>query len=289
LISAVIPTFRGRARLEGHLPSVIEALQRSGRFEVVVVDDGGGGLGALGDEVRVVELPQNRGYGPAVNAGVRAARGELVLILNDDVRLDPGMLTTLREWLDDGVFAVVPRIHSRLARCGDEGGKRGEVVGGLIQIEEVARESTGPTLYPVGCCFLCRREVFLELGGYDSLYAPYFWEDVDLGYRAWRRGLSTLHVPEACCWHDGSATLETVTTEVTRQSVFFRNQVLFQLRNFQEPELRWGLLGGLAAESLYSSSPPRRRGLAEALRLFNRVGFRRLEGLSDSEILARAR
>ena len=289
MITAVIPTFRGQRRLDRNLASVVETLGRCGGWEILVVDDGGGELGPQPRCVRVVELSRNAGYGPAVNAGVAAARGELVLILNDDVRLEPELARGLRESLRDGVFAVVPRIRSRLAACGDEGGKRGELVRGLIEIREVDREVPGATLYPVGCCFLCRRQDYLELGGYDPLYAPFFWEDVDLGYRAWRRGLAVLHVPGVTCWHEASATIEEVASEPDRQRIFFRNQVLFHLRNLQDSSLRWGCLGALAAVELLDSNEPRRRGLSEALRLFGEVGFRETGGLSDREILARAR
>ena len=73
MISAVIPTYRGGERLRRNLPSVVGSLAASGEaWEVVIVDDGGGGLGPLPEGVRVVALDENRGYGPAVNAGVAA-------------------------------------------------------------------------------------------------------------------------------------------------------------------------------------------------------------------------
>ena len=78
---------------------------------------------------------------------------------------------------------------------------------GLIEIEEAPSEEPHPTFYPVGCCYLCRRAAFLGLGGYDDVFAPFFWEDVDLGYRAWRRGLASVHDPRAVCHHEGSATI----------------------------------------------------------------------------------
>src|SRR5207245_2376333 len=79
--------------------------------------------------------------------------------------------------------------------CGDEGGKTGRFEAGLLEIREVAADRAHPTLYPVGCCFLCPRAAFLDLEGYDDAFAPFFWEDVDLGWRAWAPGLRTFHVP----------------------------------------------------------------------------------------------
>jgi GT2 family glycosyltransferase len=289
VISAVIPTYRGGARLRRNLSSVVEALDRTGEeWEVVVVDDGGGAIGALPEGVRLLPLPNNRGYGPAVNAGVGQARGGLALVLNDDVRLDPEAVVVLRRrFPDPSLFAAVPAIRSPLAACGDEGGKRGELTAGLVEIVEVPARDEHPTLYPVGCCFLCPRDLFLSLGGFDAVFAPYFWEDVDLGWRAWRRGLRIAHVPEATCDHEGSATLREHRTVAEREQVEFRNRALFHLRNLREPQLRAGLFGALAATALFEWRERKRAGLAEAVRQARQV-LSEGGGLDDRAILARS-
>ena len=291
MISALIPTFRGAARLARNLPSVVGALEAAGEaWEAVVVDDGGGGLGELPPAVRLVALGENRGYGPAVNAGAREASGEYLLVLNDDVRLEADTVRILRRHLPaDSLFAVVPAIRSPLSVCGDEGGKGAVFSAGLLEIVESPAKEAHPTLYPVGCCFLCSREAFFELGGYDDVFAPFFWEDVDLGYRAWRKGLRILHVPEAVCHHEGSATLQEARTLEERERISFRNRVLFHLRNTQSPRLRAKSYGALAAYALFEPRLERREGIAEALALFATAGRRPVEGLSDEEILERVR
>lgn len=289
MISAVIPTYRGAERLRRNLPSVIESLEACGEaWEIVVVDDGGGGIGPLPEGARVVALEENAGYGPAVNAGARSAKGRYLLVLNDDVRLEEDTVRILRGFLPAAtLFAVVPRIRSPLAACGDEGGKAGAFEGGLVEIVESPAQETHPTLYPVGCCFLCARDAFLALDGYDALYAPFLWEDVDLGYRAWRRDLRVLHVPDAVCHHEGSATLSTERTLEERDRIGFRNRVLFHLRNLQEPELRTRSYGALAAYALFETNRARLDGLAQALDLFSECGPRSDDGHSDTEILER--
>jgi GT2 family glycosyltransferase len=290
MISAVVPTYRGAARLARHLPSVLGALSRSGdAFELIVVDDGGGGVGELPSEARLLALPKNRGYGSAVGAGAREARGERLLILNDDVELEPDTVAVLARHLVPPVFAVVPRIASTLAACGDEGGKTAVFAAGMLEVIEAPAEAPHPTLYPVGCCMLCVRADFLELGGYAEEYAPFFWEDVELGYRAWRRGLRVVHVPAATCTHEGSATLRETHDAGERERVFFRNRVLFHLRNLQDPARRRACLGALAAMALFDDRPARQRGLAEALERFSAVGPVSRAGLSDDEILASVR
>jgi GT2 family glycosyltransferase len=288
VITAVVPTRGAEERLARYLPSVRASLEASGdTWEIVVVDDGGA-LRAVPEGTRCLPLTPGRGYGPAVNAGAQAARGDLLLVLNDDVSLEPSTVRLLRERLlaDDGVFAVAPRIASPLARCGDEGGKAARVEAGLVQIEEAPSDEAHPTFYPVGCCYLCRRASFLELGAYDDVYAPYFWEDVDLGYRAWRAGLASIHEPRAVCHHQGSATIgERPMAE--RLRTWHRNAALFHLRNLQDPQLRAGSLGAWAAHALFDGRPAIEEGLVEALERFARVGRRADAGLSDEEIFAR--
>jgi GT2 family glycosyltransferase len=289
VISAVVPTCLGRARLERNLGTVAASLEASGEpWEIVVVDDGGGGLEALDTPARVLALPENRGYGPAVNAGAAAARCDYLLVLNDDVRLEPGTVSALRgRFPDPTLFAAVPSIRSPLAACGDEGGKAGEFRAGLLEIREVEADGPRPTLYPVGCCYLCPRAAFLGLDGYDDAFAPFFWEDVDLGYRAWARGLRTMHVPEAACDHEGSATLSESRTLDERERISFRNRVLFHLRNLRDPARRAASFGAWAAFALFETRAERLEGLAQAFARDAQDPRRRGRGPSDAAILDR--
>jgi GT2 family glycosyltransferase len=289
VISAVVPTCRGRARLERNLGTVAASLAAAGEpWEIVVVDDGGGGLDGLELRARVLALPENRGYGPAVNAGADAARGDYLLVLNDDVRLEPGTVSTLRALFPDPtLFAAVPSIRSPLAACGDEAGKAGEFAAGLLEIREVAADGPRPTLYPVGCCYLCPRAAFLDLEGYHEAFAPFFWEDVDLGYRAWAGGLRTVHVPAAACDHEGSATLAESRTLDERERISFRNRVLFHLRNLRDPARRAASFGAWAAFALFETRPERLEGLAQAFARDAADPRRRGRGPSDAAILDR--
>jgi GT2 family glycosyltransferase len=291
VISAIVPTFRGQARLERNLGSVVAALEATGRpWEVVIVDDGGGGIRWDERGVRVLALPDNRGYGPAVNDGVREAQGEHLLVLNDDVRLERDCVARLlRFFPDPDLFAVVPAILSPLSRCGDEGGKAGEWTAGLVEIQETASSTVQPTLFAVGCCFLCPRTAWSELGGYDAVYAPFLWEDVDLSFRAWRRGLRVLHAPEAVCHHEGSATLREHRTLPERDRIHFRNRVLFHLRNLRDPGKRAETFGALAAFALFDDHPPRLDGLREALAIPRATTAASAGDLDEDAILGRSR
>ena len=156
MISAIVPTLKGQARLERNLPSVVRSLESVGEpWEIVVVDDGASGISWSGPGVRVLSQSPNQGYGPAINAGVAAAQGDYLLILNDDVRLESETVSKLRRFFPDpDLFAVAPAIRSPLAASGDEGGKAARFEAGLIEIQEAPSAATQPTLFAVGCCYL---------------------------------------------------------------------------------------------------------------------------------------
>lgn len=93
-ISVIIPNWNG-AHL---LPGCLEALRRQSyaEREIIVVDNASGdnSLEVLGryPEVQVLALPQNRGFAGGCNAGMRAARGDIVALLNSDTEADPRWL-----------------------------------------------------------------------------------------------------------------------------------------------------------------------------------------------------
>jgi GT2 family glycosyltransferase len=184
---------------------------------------------------------------------------------------------------------VVPAIRSPLAVSGDEGGKAAVWDAGLLEIREAPSAETHPTFYAVGCCYLAPRAHWKALGGYEDAFAPFLWEDVDLSYRAWRRGLRILHAPSAVCHHEGSATLREQRTLDERERIGFRNRVLFHLRNFRDPGLRAEALGAFAAYALFEPHPERLRGLAEALEPKRLAGVSRKGGLDDRAILEEVR
>jgi hypothetical protein len=102
LVSIIILNWNGKDLLAEGLPSVIEAVQRDGRpHEILVVDNGSSDgsqeyLRAAFPRVRILELPENRGFARANNLGVQAARHDIVVLLNNDMVVDPGFLRPLQ-------------------------------------------------------------------------------------------------------------------------------------------------------------------------------------------------
>src|SRR5690349_5141527 len=110
--TVVIPNWNGRDLLEKYLPSVIEALSGNVNNEIIVVDNGSTDGSAefvlqTFPQVNVLALPENLGFGGGSNAGVRAARNDIVVLLNSDMRVAPDFLQPLLQPFEDPeVFAV---------------------------------------------------------------------------------------------------------------------------------------------------------------------------------------
>jgi GT2 family glycosyltransferase len=163
--------------------------------------------------VRVVELPENRGFAGGNNAGVQAARGQYVALLNNDTVADPHWLRTLHAGLDEaaGVALVTSRVvYMRDPRVIDSAGDGMLRAGGAFKWhhgQSVSRAGQTREVFGVcGAACLMPRSVFTGLGGFDETFFASH-EDVDLSYRARLAGYRCRYVAEAVVRHHGSATL----------------------------------------------------------------------------------
>ena len=123
-----------------------------------------------------------------------------------------------------------------------------------------------PSIFPNGGATLFDRGRFLELGGFDELFAPFYFEDVELGYRAWKRGWAVGYEPRAVVRHRFSSTIGSFGRS-TIQAVSQRNRLLLHWihlhdRRWLAQHAVW--VGLLAIWSLVSFRPAFAKGLAGA-------------------------
>jgi GT2 family glycosyltransferase len=215
-VSAVILTYNGRHLLELILPSL--AAQTRPPEQTIVVDDAStdGTVEWLAENwpaVEVVAHEQNAGVAVALNAGVAAADGELLALLNNDLELDPfwleQMVAGIERHPDAGSVACKLRSYHDRARLDGTGdiltrgmiGYRrggGELdTGQYEREEEVLTATAGAALY--------RASALARVGPFDESFWAYF-EDVDWGLRAQLAGLSCWYIPSALAYHMGGAT-----------------------------------------------------------------------------------
>ena len=317
-LSVVIPSWDGRELLEKFLPSVVRAASFHPDNEVIVVDNGSddGTAEWVRQEfpeadsedggpqlVRLLQMGRNLGFGSGNNAGVRAARNNIVAVLNNDMRVEPDCFERLLEgFTDPAVFAVSAQIFFL-----DEGKRReetglteGRFEQGFFRLGHLAEEisTVYPTFYAGGGSTVFDRAKFFELGGFDSLFHPFYVEDADLSYNAWKRGWKVLYQPPAVVYHEHRGTIGRHFSAARVGAILKKNHILMVWKNMH----RWSwlaqhfccLYAGLVFSALAQPSPtrPTLAGYLGALRRWGKVlrrrwQARRLSRIGDREALLR--
>jgi GT2 family glycosyltransferase len=165
-----------------------------------------------GVEQLVIANRTNLGVAAANNQGIRAAIEvgcEYVLLINNDVVLDSGLLAELVQGLaDHGCDMAVPLIYfsDPPDRIWTAGGSFQPMLGFRVHHRGLDEDDRGQYNRPAKidyaptCCVLIRREVFGKIGLMDERYFVYA-DDVDFMYRARRAGVAMFYVPRGKLWH----------------------------------------------------------------------------------------
>ena len=273
-LSVVIPSWNGAEPLEAHLPSVLAAARAAGRAEVLVADDGsqdgtGDMLRVRFPEVRIVRRAERGGFAPACDDGAAAAGGRVLVLLNNDMEVREDALAVLAAALerDASAFAAVPSIV-RVATGEEEGRTSLSFRRGVVSTSIGAPSGRDPA-YACGGAMACRRDEFQRLGGFDRLFAPFYWEDVDLSYRARKRGRRILHVPGARVDHDHGRTIAARFPRAGIARTYERNRLLFTWKNLTDPALLRKHLALLPVKTIWdlAAHPAFVAGLRDALGL----------------------
>ena len=214
-ISVVIPTRDGRDLLAALLPALLPQLVSG---EVVVVDNGSTDgtrewLAQTYPSIRVLESAKPLSFARAVNAGIAEVRFSHLLMLNNDMVPEPGFIAAL-----EAAFVSVPGLYCATAQIFFPAGVRREETGKAVWRKQdpldfpvrcddaLPGEDLTWVLYGSGGCSLFDTARLCELGGVSTLYDPAYVEDMDFGYRAWKRGWPTVFVAGAKVLHRHRAT-----------------------------------------------------------------------------------
>jgi GT2 family glycosyltransferase len=240
-ISIVIPNFNGRELLEKNLPNVFKAVDNSKNNinEVIIIDNGSSddSISFLKNnfegKYKLIKLSKNRGFSTAINTGVRSTHSDLVLLLNNDVSPEVDFLEKPQElFVDANVFAV--SLHEN-----GHGPSRAAFNNGIIDIGFTKPETKKVelTFYASGAASLFRKSVWQELGGMDEkLLSPFYWEDIDLSYRASKRGYTILWSPDGRVIHNHESTSSKLPKKYVAR-IKERNQLLMLWKNIHSKAL----------------------------------------------------
>ncbi len=211
LVSIIIPVYGQHPTTFACLKSIAAEPPRDS-FEVVIMDDCSPEPAATAlasvRGVRIVRNPSNLGFIGNVNAGAQAARGQWLIILNNDTLLRPNAINAMLDTFEQQ--ANVGLVGAKLLNADGTVQEAGGIVWrdgsawnwGRGQNREDPRFNfVRDADFCSGAALAIRRDLFLDMGGFDTHYAPAYYEDTDLAFRIRERGLRVLYQPAAEVFH----------------------------------------------------------------------------------------
>jgi GT2 family glycosyltransferase len=216
LFSVVIPNWNGAH----HLPTCLDALraQTYSNLEVIVVDNASqdNSRQLLADrypEVRLIALPKNQGFTGACNAGIQAACGEYIALLNNDTEVDPGwaaaVVNVFARHPEAGLVASKMLLfdeRNRFHTAGDLYRVDGRLVNrGVWELDQGQYDREDYVFSACGGSSAYRRHMLDEIGLLDDDFF-FSCEDMDLAWRAQLAGYRCVYTPDAVVYHHLAST-----------------------------------------------------------------------------------
>lgn len=247
-ISVVIPNYNGKKLLQD-LPKVLHILEEytDGSKELVIADDASKDNSVVliedfinnnrKSDVKIILLKnttgKNQGFAINVNKAVKMCSGEIIILLNTDVIPRDNFLgPLLSHFSNSKIFAV---------GCLDESvenGKttlRGRGIGewrkGFLVHRRGSVDKTD-TLWVSGGSGAFRKSIWDMLGGFNKLYSPFYWEDIDICYRAQKAGYQVVFEKKSIVRHEHeTGSIKTNYSPFYVRTIAYRNQFFFTWLN----------------------------------------------------------
>jgi GT2 family glycosyltransferase len=216
LISIIVPVWNQHEMSYDCIQTVMESTELP--YEIIVVDNGSdppfkppfSGFNAM----EVIRNDENKGFPVAVNQGIQKAKGEYVVLLNNDVVVSQGAINRLVSWMDESdiderfKFDIIGPLTNYAA-----GKQRADIAvyTNLDEFQELAEEIAEsnewlgePVNWIIGFCMAFKRSVYDDVGQFDESLWPCSGEEIDFCYRARAKGYSVGIAHDVYVHHEGS-------------------------------------------------------------------------------------
>lgn len=210
-VSLIVLNHNGLNVIDRCLRSLVKQNFPKEKYEILVVDNASrdGSLSVVQKNfgsVQILRSNWNRGYASGANFGALHSKGDVLVFLNNDVKLSEEWLKNMTAVLEQKGSAIVGSkifIDDRLERLNQAGGKITLLGSGIdigLYTSDRGPYEIVPVGYVSGAALMVPRRLFAQLGGFDEDYFMYC-EDVDLCWRAWLAGNMVLLQPAATMVH----------------------------------------------------------------------------------------
>lgn len=237
-ISVIVTNWNGLSLLKKNLETVIKLSPEAS--EIIVADDASQDkscdfvkqLQKKYSQLKLIARTKNFGFGHNSNNAVNQAKGDLIVLLNSDILPHPNYIkNTLKHFDNPDVFGV------GFAEQGHENYARIFWKSGYLQHEPGTDiKKTHISAWVSGGSSIIKKSLFQKLGGFDAVYAPFYSEDLDLGYRAWKSGYTLLWEPKSIVEHNHESTMSKFSKSLLNY-VKERNRLLNVWRNITDKKL----------------------------------------------------
>ena len=284
-IDLVIPSYQARHLLEKHLPAIYK--HSPNLNQVIIVEDGGSDdtpqfLEENYPDIKLLINKQNKGFSKSVNRAVSKSNADFIVLLNNDVEPYKDYLENAFKYFeDDKVFAV--NFHEKQSSWPKVSWKNGK-----LQYTQ-GEDKKNPRLcaWPSGGSTVLRMSIWRELGGFNEIYSPGYWEDIDLGWRAWKAGYQTIWAPDAYVDHQHESSFKKLDQNYLNL-IKQRNELFFHWQNITDRKLALDHFKFLISHTI--NHPGYSKVIFAAFKQYskvarNRVKNRRAAKLTDKQVL----
>ncbi len=255
LFSIIIVSLNG----EKVLPKCINAIYKTDHndYEVILVDNGSKDntseiVRNLQKDVKIIRSEINLGFAGGNNLGIKAAKGNWIILLNDDTEVHPNWLKALEE-----ASAGFPEAGILGCKLLYPDGKTIQHAGGWVEpnglthhfgYEEQDKgqyDEIKECEYVTGAAFAVNRKLLNKIGVLDAKYFPIYFEEIDYCFRAKKAGFQVLYIPKSVVVHHESRTTTKFSSgflfkyHKNRLRFLLKNKSFFQLIKSAKHEIKW--------------------------------------------------
>lgn len=239
MITVVIPVYKKVDEFIANLEHNLKFLKGS---EIIIVNDDP--TASIKDRlktyvVKLIENPINLGFSGAIDVGIREAKHDYVFLLNSDVRLlDSSFQNTIKKF---------EQINKLFGIAFAQREKDGGIVGknklfwknGLLQHSKADDLRDGETSWVEGGSSIIRKDIYEKIGGFDTIFSPFYWEDIELSYRAKKHGYISWFDSSVLVEHRHESTIGSYWSKRAISVIATRNQILCSWKFIQAKNVIW--------------------------------------------------
>ena len=238
MISVVIPTYKNK---EQFLKNLTHNLTYLTGCEIIIGNDNPDqSLKKLLKDFKQITLfenKENRGFARTVDRGIKKAKNSLVMLLNSDAILKDDSFKKALSAFKKNPYLLAVAFAQEERDFAVVGKNRIFWRNGMFYHDRSNNLKPGLNARAEGGACILNKDIYLKLGGFDFLYSPFYWEDIDLSYRAWKSGYKINFDPKIKVEHHHESTIGKYFTKTFTKGIAYRNQFIFIWKNITDISL----------------------------------------------------